>query len=280
MKQFMNPKVKSIGAILGFASLLPMAAIAGPMADSGAVIEPISEPEIGSAFSGTLSLDANTHFISYGADVWGGGSKWDSVLFNPSLSIDVDLGGGFTFNMGTWWDVNDQAVSSIGGQIQEVDIWAGVSYATGIFSVGLTYQQWIYAGQTEEIVDLSFGLDTFLSPSLTIHGRTDAGASGGKTGAVGVLGVSHSVSAGPVGIDFPVSVAFASDGFHAGGGSAGYAFASAGVQASMPLSFISAAYGDWALNAGITYYNTSTSAIPGNPTDNFVTGNLGVSISF
>lgn len=276
----LNKNKKSIGVILGLAGLLPAFAVAGPLAESGMVIDTIAEPEFGSAFSGSLSLDANTHFISYGADVWGGGGRWDGLLFNPSLSIDVDLGSGFTFNFGTWWDVNDQAASAIGGQLQEVDIWAGISYSTGIFSVGLTYQQWIYAEQTEEIIDLSFGLDTFLNPSLTIHGRTDAGASGGRTGAVGVLGVSESVDAGPVTIDFPVSVAFSSDGFHAGGGSAGYAFASAGVQASLPLSFISPAYGDWSLNTGVTYYNTSTTNIPGNRDDNFVTGNFGVSISF
>ena len=37
-----------------------------PMSDGGSIL--------GSAVSGSLSLDYNSHFISYGADVWGAGA--------------------------------------------------------------------------------------------------------------------------------------------------------------------------------------------------------------
>lgn len=237
------------------------------------------EPATSSNISGSLSLDVNTHFISYGADVWGGGSDFDDALFNPALELAWDLGNDLTFTLGTWWDINDKAVSSIGKNVQEVDVWAGISYGGGPVEVSLTYQEWMYAEESERIVDLGLGFDAPLSPSLTIHGRVDDGASGGDLGIVAVGGIElPSFSLGIVEFSLPVNVAFATDGFH--GGDAGFAYASAGLGASVPLEFMTDAFGSWALNAGVTYYYTNSDVIPNNPDESFLTGSIGVGLSF
>ena len=79
-------------------------------------------------------------------------------------------------------------------------------------------------------------------------------------------------------LGIPVNVAAATDGFHAGDG--GFAYTSAGLSASVPLKFISSDLGEWALNAGVTYYYTNSDVIPLNPDESFLTGSLGVSVAF
>ena len=52
-------------------------------------------------------------------------------------------------------------------------MWLGGGYTYEKLSVSLTYQEWMYADDSERIVDLGFAYDTFLKPSLVIHGRVD-----------------------------------------------------------------------------------------------------------
>lgn len=250
---------------------------------------PVTPTEEESLFSGTLSLDANSHFISYGWDVWADGSSMSRYGFNPSLELAWELPGGFTATLGTWWDVNAKPTglapgtpeSPIGGKIQEIDVWAGLAYNVGDFTAKVTYQNWFYGSETEEILDVTFSYDTFLSPTLTLHNRLDEGASGGQTGTVAVLGVSHSVEAGPVTFSFPLNVAyFFQDDYHPGSTDDGFGYGSFGVTANMPLEFISDAYGDWSMHAGLTYYVTSGDVV-GNPRkDSFLTANVGVTVAF
>lgn len=226
--------------------------------------------------TGSLTFAANTHFISYGADVWGAGSDWDDLLFNPMVDLSLDLGGGFSALIGTWWDVNDNADSSIANAVQEVDVWAGIAYATGDWSFSLIYQDWMYASQSERIVDLNIGYSHFLNPSLTLHARVDHDL--GPTidnGLAVVLGIAPGMDAGPVALSFPVKIAAETDEFH--GGDSGFSFASAGVGASLPLEFMR---GDWSLDAGLTLYHTNDDVIPNNPDDFFLTGSLGLKLKF
>lgn len=238
----------------------------------------VVEPE-GPFISGTFAFNYNTHFISYGADVWGnGGSTFNDSLFNPSLELKFALPSDAYLVLGTWWDVNGNIdPSAIGGRIQEVDVWAGVGKDFGLIDAKLLYQQWIYASDTEHIVDLVLGFEAPLNPSFTVHYRADQGAAFGDEGFFFVGGIAPSFEAGPVTVTIPVNVAFATDNFH--GGDSGFGFASAGVQASYPLP-IPAEYGDWALNVGTTYYHTDEDAIPNNPEDSFWTANAGISIGF
>lgn len=262
------------------------AAYAGTTESAPASVTPAAEEDV---FSGTLSFDANSHFISYGWDVWGDGSSLSRYAFNPSLEFAWALPGGFTATLGTWWDVNAKPVglapgvpeSPIGGKIQEIDVWAGLAYSFGDFTAKVTYQNWFYGSETEEVLDLALSYDTFLSPSLTIHHRLDEGASGGNTGTIAVLGLSHSVEAGPVTFSFPFNVAyFFQDDYHPGSTDSGFGYGSIGVSASTPLSFISEAYGDWSIHAGLTYYVTSSDVVGNGRKNDFLTANVGVSIGF
>lgn len=243
--------------------------------------------------SGILKLDFNSHFISYGNDVWRDGSSLSDPEFNPMVELAIALPADFTLTLGTWMDFVPSSKggdSPIGGRLQEVDVWAGLSYTYEKFTVSVTYQNWFYVSDTEEILDIKFAYDTFLSPSLTIHHRLDAGAAGsfvpgfspGDEGTVLVLGLSHSIELGAATISFPFNLAyFVTDEFHAVDADDGFGFASLGVAASVPLTtFIGDAYGDWSLNAGLTYYVTDSGVTPGNPTNDFLTASLGLALAF
>lgn len=253
-----------------------------------APITPAAEEDF---ISGTLNLDFNTHFISYGADVWADGDSMSDPNFNPSLEIALQLPAGFTATLGTWWDVThkggdlNDGTATIGGRVKEVDVWAGLAYNVGDFTAKVAYQAWIYGNDTEDILDLTLSYATFLNPSLTIHHRLDQGAANGDEGTVLVLGLSHSIEAGPVTIAFPLNIAyFVDDDFHNaavnGGSDNGFGYGSIGVTATLPLSFISEAYGEWSLRAGVTYYVTDQEVIPNNPEGDFFTANVGLTVAF
>jgi hypothetical protein len=237
-------------------------------------------PPADDVVSGVLKLDINTHFVSYGADVWSDDNPSISELnFNPMLELAFDLPSGFSATLGAWADVTDKSTSgSIGGNLMEVDVWAGLAYTYEKFTVGVTFQDWLYGSASEEIIDVKFAYDCFLTPSLTVHNRVGAGASGGDEGTVLVLGLGHSIEAGPVTISFPFNLAyFVEDGFH--GGDTGFGYASVGVGAALPLTAISA-FGDWTLNGGLTYYFTDDDVIPNNYHNDFLTATVGLSLAF
>lgn len=236
--------------------------------------------------SGVLKLDFNSHFVSYGLDVWGDDDSLSDMGFNPMLELAFALPAGFTATLGTWWDVNSKgdsstALGNIGGQLREVDVWAGLAYTYDKFTVGVTFQDWIYNSATEEILDVKFSYACLLSPSLTIHNRLGAGGSGGNEGTVLVLGLSHSVEAGPVTLSFPVNLAyFIDDDFHPGSTDEGFGYASVGVGAALPLApYIGSVVGDWTLNAGLAYYFTDNEVV-GNLDDDFLTSSIGLSLAF
>jgi len=233
------------------------------------------------AFSGWVSFDINSHFISYGADVWGGGTTWKRGVFNPSAELAWATPiKGLTALVGTWWDVNNNAQSSIGGYLQEVDVWAGLSYGYEDLSVTVLYQAWAYGGKTEQILDviLKYSNNNFLNPALTIHNRLNPGAAeggGGKNGTFFVPNISYNFKVWEVTITPTAAMGLCTDDFHGGGG--GYAYTALGIGASVPIPYLP---GDWELHGGITYYNTNNEVIPNNVANNFVTGNMGVKLSF
>lgn len=270
--------------------LTPLLALALPtgLATAGTpeTVAPPAPAPAEDVISGVLKLDFNTHFISYGADVWGDGSSMSDPTFNPMLELAFALPADLTFTVGTWWDMNSKVDSAIGGRLQEVDVWAGLSYTYEKFTVSATYQAWMYASDTEDILDIKFAYDCLLSPSLTIHNRLDQGAAFGDEGTVLVLGLSHGIEAGPVSISFPFGIAyFLEEDFHNpssnGGSDDGFGFVSLGVAATLPLTpYIGDGFGDWSLNGGLTYYFTDDDVIPNNPQSDFLTASLGLAVSF
>ncbi|SKB02687.1 hypothetical protein SAMN02745166_03655 [Prosthecobacter debontii] len=233
---------------------------------------PVIEPEA-PFVTGTLSLMVDTHFVSYGQDVWAAGQSWQDPLFHPSLELNFNLGSGFSFILGTWWDVNDNAASSIGDRIQEVDVWAGFGYAVGDWKFTLLYQAWMYGSSTEEIVDFKVAYSSFLNPYILLHGRTDRGAATTfGEGLVVQAGIAPGASLGPVSLSFPIALSYDTYDFH--GGQAGFGFASAGVSASIPLTKSITA------NIGATYYYTNDNVIVTNPDEGFVMGSAGITVTF
>jgi len=148
-----------------FSTLLLVAAPA-LAEDPDPATAPVAADEI-DHLSGNLILNVDTNFMSYGFDVWQTGN-FDDGLFHPQFDLKWDFGNGFNVFSGVWMDVNSNADSSISDDVQEVDVWLGVGYTYEKLSVSLTYQEWMYAFDSERIVDLGIAYDTFLSPSLTL----------------------------------------------------------------------------------------------------------------
>lgn len=269
--------VKYVAALLAAGPLLA----ASTTCQAEAAPEPTMEET--PFVTGTFALVVDTHFVSYGADVWGAGTKWDDALFHPSLELNLDLGKGITGIVGTWWDVNGNGSGSVGSPaignnlIQEVDVWVGAAYSYEDWSFTALYQEWMYAGQSERIVDLKVGYAHFLNPSATLHFRVDHDfGSSIDNGLAAVFGIAPGTSYENISFSFPVNVAFDTDNFH--GGESGFSFASVGASASVPLSFIPK--GDWTFSMGLTYYLTDDDVIPGNVDDCFLTGSAGISLAF
>lgn len=240
--------------------------------------------------SGNLGVSYNTHFISYGADVWGAGDDFygdESTTFVWG-GVDIAVTDALSFNVGAWADVNDNGTQSLGGNIQEVDYWVGASYAIDIVTLGLTYQRWNYASDDEEVVDLSIGLDDSgffggdfaLNPSVVWHFRTNGNGTQASGSAVVVsVGPSFDLTE-EVSLTIPVGVGFFLDDDFQGGTQDGYAYSFAGGSLGVPLSFIPSDYGSWAMNFDVIAYFTDSDAIPGNPEEDFVTGSVGLTLAF
>jgi hypothetical protein len=236
--------------------------------------------------SGDVGVSYNSHFVSYGSDVWGGGDDfygdrsttfvYGDLVFTPTdaLSLFVNV----------WTDNNHNVPSAIGGSLQEIDLNIGGSYTIGAVTLGAAYGSWNYANDTEESLEASIALDDSgfmpftLSPKLTYHQRISANGTQGY-GAVILAGISHSFPLGDDGISLtiPLTVAFFTDEF---GADDGYAYTSTGASLGVPLSFISPDYGAWSMSFDLIGYFTSEDALPGNPEENFLTGSVGLKVAF
>jgi hypothetical protein len=233
---------------------------------------PAAVPEKPS-ISGNLSLNFDSHFVSFGQNTWGPNSN---LLFHPSLELTKSLNEDVKLILGTWWDVNDRAVSSIGNRVQEVDVWFGGSYTTGVLTTTAMYQQWMYNSRNEQAVELKFAVDTFLKPSLLIHQRLSTGYEGGT---VIVLGAGYDFKVGPVSFSIPAAVSYTTSNYWSGGDS-GIGFGSLGLTGSVPVEFVSKGA---TFSAGVTGYITNDDVITFNKTPNkanFATFTAGISIPF
>lgn len=245
------------------------------------------------AYSLSLGVDFTSHFISYGADVWGGGghactfsSQATHFAYGTLTAAFSDQLSGF---VNVWSDINDNAESNIGGSVQEIDLNIGGTYTMDKFAFTLAHGCWMYASDTEGIIDGTvayndadmFAKGFALNPSATLHWRY-LGNGSQDTGVAFVPGIKPTFTVNsdtkyPVTISFPISVAIFSDNFQ--GGDAGYGYFSAGIGASVPLSFIPEKFGAWSVSGNVTYYNTPNDAIPGNKEENFVVSTLSVGVS-
>ena len=249
----------------------------------------------GPKISGVVGADYTTHFVSWGYDVWGAGNDFgEDATFNPyaEIAIDFDM---FTFVAGTWWDVNSNAASAIGGNLQEVDVYFGVYIPVGQFTFGIVYQDWMYAGQTEKVFDFSVAFDDSellgafaMAPKFTAHKLSSGGELAGVSGSDKDSGWAFNLSLTPgftlmesesfdVAISFPINIGFGDGDFYE---DSGFAYVSVGVAASIPLKFIPAKYGAWTVGASLVFYHTDDATIPINPDNDFLVGKVGFSVAF
>ena len=249
-----------------------------------------------SAFSVSIGVDFTSHFISYGADVWGGGDELSPFSSNSTAFAYATVSFGIADNLSgyvnVWSDLNDNVDSEIGGPIQEIDFNVGLTATFDKLAVTLANGLWYYAGDDERVLDLTLAYDDTglisddfaFAPSFNVHWRYEDGPTA-ETGFVLVPGIKPSFTLAadskmPVTLAVPVALGwFLSDNYH-GGEDSGYGYASIGLVASVPLSFIPAKYGSWTGSASATFFNTNEDVIPGNAEENFVVTALSVSVGF
>jgi hypothetical protein len=247
-------------------------------------------------YSFSAGVDFTSHFISFGADVWGGGDSFSpfsakstafgygtlGVAFSDELSAFVNI----------WTDLNDNVDSEIGGPVQEIDFNVGVTYTMEKFSFTLAHNYWLYAGDNENAVEFAVAYDDSelwggnfaLNPSALVHYRYE-GIGSQEECAVIQFGVAPTVYTFLEGKDYPISigvpaaVGFFTDDYQ--GGDSGFGYANVGLKATVPLdALIPAEYGAWTLGASVTYWYTPDDVIPGNPEESFVVTALSIGMSY
>lgn len=252
--------------------------------------EPGIETPDSLSVSGAVGVEVASHFVLYGADVWGAGSSWSrpSVFAFNEVSFDFDL---FDVTTGVWGELRESDTGPLGGPISEIDWYIGTGFDIDRLRVDLVYQAWMYPiddeGQTEHVFDVVLGFDDSdlifegfaLNPAVVAHTRLSGG--GAESGTVFVFGVEpeHTFLAEsdyPITLSVPGEVAFGVDDFYEENG---FGYAALGLSAGVPLAFVPADYGEWGLGANLTYYWTDDEAI-GNPQSDFLTGLVGVYLDF
>ncbi len=245
----------------------------------------------------SAGLDFTSHFISFGADVWGAGDSISPFSAKSTAFGYGTLSAAFTDELSgfvnIWSDLNDNVDSNIGGPIQEVDVNVGLTYAWDKFEFTLAHTYWLYGGDNENAIQFAvsyndadlWGDSGFaLNPSLLVHWRYE-GIGSQEECAVIQLGVSPTVytfmedSDYPISLSVPVNVGFFTDDYQGGEGG-GFGYANIGVVGSVPLAFIPAEYGAWSASASVTYWYTPDDEIPGNPEESFVVTALSIGFSY
>ena len=240
--------------------------------------------------SADVGVSYNSHFVSYGADVWGGGSHvyGDRATTFVWGDLAVKATDALTFTLTLWSDINDNTVSGIGGHIQEVDFDPGFTYAFGKVTFGATYNAWSYAGDVEESVDLSLAYDDTdlifpgiaFGPKVTWHDRVSGNGSQ-QVGSAVVLSVGPTFPLGDgLSIAVPAGIAFFTTDDFQGGSKSGYGFSYIGGSLGYGLGFVPAMYGKWSVNFDLIEYFTEKKAIPGNPAASFLTASVGLKVAY
>ncbi len=247
-----------------------------------------------SAYTFSAGLDFTSHFISFGADVWGGGDEFSPISSKSTAfgygTLSAQISDELSGFVNIWSDLNDNVDSNIGGPIQEVDVNVGLAYTMDKFTFGIAHNYWLYGGDNENAVELSVayndkGLiapDFALNPALLVHWRYD-GIGTQDESAVVQLSVKpswtlNSDSQYPVTVSVPAAVAFFTDDYQ--GGDSGFGYANIGVSAGIPLAFMPEKFGAWTASASATFWYTPDDPIPNNPEETFVVTALSIGFSY
>lgn len=286
-----------VAAAAAFASL----SLAGSAARAADAPAPVEE-KVGSAYSLALSTTVTSHFISYGADVWGGGNNaspfstrstvfaeailginlWEDAASKQKLSAAIDI----------WSDNNNNTDSGIGGPIQEIDFNAALAYSIDKFTFKVNHGYWCYAGDEEKILDFvvvysdgdSIVKGLSLNPQFKLHWRYD-GNGGQNTGQAFCPHIEPTIvlmqdSKMPITVAFPLEVAIFSNGFQGGDNGFGYFNAAVNASVTIPDTIIPKKFGVWSASARLDFYHTDDDAIPNNPNENFFVTSISIGTGF
>jgi hypothetical protein len=242
-----------------------------------------AEEESPWAFS--VSLDANSQFMSYGVNVWGTETEdiGDEILFEPTLSASYDFSDAQGIYVGAWFDINGvedaghgDVGPDLGGDTKEMDLWIGYWFSVADFTFDFTLQSWKYAGENEGIFDITISYDTLFSPYLIIHNRFEDVAGQEKGTIFELGGTLYENSYAGIDYSFSAGMGFSIDDYHVAG-EEGYAYSFLGLSAS--YVFYSTDDLDVDVHGALTYYDTDEDAT-GNDESSYLTANLGVGFSF
>src|SRR5258707_15377437 len=83
--------------------------------------------------SADVGLSYNSHFVSYGVDVWGAGDDFFGDKSTTWLWGDLAIKAtdALTFTLTVWSDNNDNVTSGIGGHTPEIEFDPGFNYTLG-----------------------------------------------------------------------------------------------------------------------------------------------------
>jgi hypothetical protein len=244
-----------------------------------------AQEEEASPFSFNISLDANSHFMSYGANVWGTETEdiGDEWLFQPSASIDYAINDTSGLYVGAWFDINGvegagpgEVGPDLGGDTKEMDLWIGYWITAGDFTFDFTFQQWYYADEVEGIFDVTVSYDTLFSPYIKAHNRFECVGDQQKGTMFEVGGTLYEGEVAGIAYGFSAGVGFSLDDYHVAGED-GYAYSFLGASASYVI--YSGDSLDIDVHGGLTYFDTDEDTT-GNAEDSYLTANIGVGFSF
>ena len=275
-------------------------AISSSVFADDATTAPAPAERAGSMLSYSAGVDVTSHFISFGADVWGGGNNAFPLTSKSTTFVYGTLTAKFTDELSgyvnLWSDDNDNVDSGIGGPIQEVDFNVGVNYTMGDFTFGLAHAYWMFGGGAEKAIEASVSYNDAelwektlkgfaLNPSFLAHYRYDStGDLTGQDACVLQFGVKPTytfdqIDDYPITVSVPASLGYFTDPYQGGNG-AGVGYINVGVSATAPLAFVPKGYGNWSVSLSEIYYHTYSSDIPSNPSDNFFVTTVSVGVAF
>jgi len=276
MANMNNLKLSVCAGIAAAGMLLPASVFAGTEVTSKEV-KPVQAP-VQSAITGDFGVQFVSAYFTRGIM-----QQNQGAIVQPYADLYFALyqGDGFvnkvSLNLSIWSSIH----SHHPGNLSTTKDWYEFDYTPGVavtfaknFTLTSSYFEYDSpAGYFSPERSLNFNLafdDTDYLHAFALHPhftylRELSGVAGlGKHGNYYEVGITPGLAPitapfiGPVTFTFPITVGLGSSGFYNNGikgGGNGYGYTSAGIDASIPISFIPAAYGTWTFTAGATYYN-------------------------
>ena len=271
---------------------------------SGVFAQEAAAPEVNSGnISLDLGVDITTHYFFRGIL-----QEDQGLIFQPYGTVNVALWEGDDMvktvgvYVGTWSSFHSGPTGTDvnGNAWYEADIYGGVTAELeGGFTAGLGYTYYDSPNDSfESIQEISVSVgyddtglimeDFALSPYALIAFEIDNAADGGDEGIYLEVGIAPAIEVlksedYPVTLSFPIAVGMSIDDYYEDGNGDDdfFGFASFGVKASVPLSFIPAEFGAWEASAGVSLLVLGDNMEEVNNGDDLeVIGKVGISMSY